>query len=68
MNRAGCHPLCDQHLIAGKRPGCSQAGNQRAVSPTYRNYCLCGSGALDRAARATAAPSTMVMAAARESQ
>ncbi len=29
---------------------------------------LCGSGALDRAARATAAPITMVMVAARESQ
>ena len=32
-------PPCDQRVIAGKRPGCSQAGNQAGVSPTYRNYC-----------------------------
>jgi pimeloyl-ACP methyl ester carboxylesterase len=49
--------------IAGR---CS--GGQRTGSCWAPGGLLCGSGALDLAARATAAPITMVMVAARESQ
>ena len=37
-------PPCDQRVIAGKRPGCSQAANQAGVSPTYQNYCQPATG------------------------